>query len=101
MRLSKDEHARLDESLKTLQKLFNSQVERIKKPKAGKIDNEFLRTIGEKYLSVTGLLDLLEDFEMMTKQECTCAGPCKASCVSPCASRCNASTYDACHGENM
>jgi len=81
--------------------MFKDQLERFPKSRAKDINNEFIKMIGEKYLSPTGLLDLLEDYEMLTEKECTCAAPCTATCVSPCASRCNASTYDICLKQEM
>lgn len=100
MKLTKEEHAKLDENIKVLKSLFEDQVGRLASKRSTSADNEFIKMLGRKYISPTGLLDLLEDFDLMEAKECACAGPCKASCVSPCASRCNAATYDVCHGQN-
>lgn len=91
IKLSAEEHQKLDESLEILQSLFIEQLQDYKQKKAVATDNEFIKTIGEKYLTPSGLLDLLEDYQLLTEsQPCTCSGPCKATCVNPCRSRINA-----------
>lgn len=98
IKLTAEEYKKLNESLKVLEEMFKDQLQTFPKEKASKIDNEFVKTIGEKYITPTGLLDLLEDYGMLTKGEtCPCSAPCTATCVSPCASRCNASTYSDFH----
>jgi hypothetical protein len=99
MQITKEEYKKLSESLKVLQEMFRDQVSRTE----AELDNEFVRMLGEKYISPTGMLDLLVDYEMLKGYGpgCGCAGPCHNSCVSPCASRCNSDTYSICHGQDM
>ena len=98
MKLSEDEYGKVNEAISKLQEMYNDQMEKHVTPRAEAVDSQFVQLMREKYLTVTGLGDLLEDYGLLVKNDdaCSngCSAPCEMSCVSPCTSACNSATYD-------
>jgi hypothetical protein len=93
MKLSDEQKKSLNESLKTLKEMFKHSLENFPRRESVEMDNEFVQMVVQKYLTGSGLIDLLEDFDLLSKPKaCPCAAPCTVSCVSCCASVCYYST---------
>ena len=93
MKLTEEEYHKVTEALSKLQEMFDDQIERHVIPRVKGVDSQLVKLMRDKYLTVTGLGDLLEDYSLLEKKEkeCDngCAAPCEFTCVAPCANACN------------
>lgn len=81
MRLSDEEIKNIDAALEALKGSLKDELSRyLGQPGVDKLDDAFLKKVGDCYFSANGILCLLRDAHFLRDE---CGGPCHVTCVTP------------------
>jgi hypothetical protein len=79
MRLTPDEIKKIDAALEPLKRSLKDEYPDVPKEKAASFNNEFLDKAASKYLSATGIINLLADARLQDDQNISCVCGCQCS----------------------
>lgn len=92
MRLTAEEAKTIDDALVSLKRALKDELSQVPAAVRGdmKLDDPFLQSIGDNYLSANGVLSLLLDSGVVTGR---CGAPCQVTCVNPAKVACGTDTF--------
>jgi hypothetical protein len=81
MRLKEDEIKKIDAALKLLGESLKDELQNLPNAHLDELDDPFLKKIATHYLSAKGVMMLVADARLQSKEQAKCL--CGCSCVQP------------------